>query len=79
MTGIAKILFDTLRTFTGCSTRQKRLHQFLVTLYHCVARWKSVSAALLIILWSTVQVRDALPNTTHELFSIPFMHLVAAL
>ena len=32
---------------------------------------------LLIILWSSVQVTHALPNTTHELFSKLFIHLLA--
>ena len=63
-----EILFDTLRTFVGCCARQERLHQFIVTLKNVVLSSKLVSAALLIILWSTVQVRDALPfkSTTYE-------------
>ena len=61
MTGIAKILFDTLRTFAGWCVRQERLHQFIVTLQNVVLSSNLVSVALLIILWSTVQVCHALP------------------
>jgi hypothetical protein len=56
-----EILFDTLRTFAGCCARQERLHQFLATLKNVVLSSNLVSAALLIILWSTVQVCHALP------------------
>jgi hypothetical protein len=56
-----EILFDTLLTFAGCCARQERLHQFSVTLKNVVLSSKLVSAALLIILWSTVQVCHALP------------------
>jgi hypothetical protein len=61
MTGIVQILLNTLHTLPACAATQARLHHFLVTLQLGAVRWKSVSAALLIILWSTVQVRDALP------------------
>jgi hypothetical protein len=56
-----EILFDTLRTFAGCCARQERLHQFSVTLQNVVLSNNLVSVALLIILWSTVQVCHALP------------------
>ena len=56
-----EILFDTLRTFAGCCARQEQLHQFSVTLKNVFLSYKLVSAALLIILWSTVQVCHALP------------------
>jgi hypothetical protein len=58
----AQILFDTLRTFAGCCARHERLHQFSVKLKNVVLTSKLVSAALLIILWSTVQVCHALPR-----------------
>ena len=61
MTGIVEILFDTLRTFAGCCARQERTHQFFVTLHAVEMCRKSVDKSTLIILWSTVQVRDALP------------------
>ena len=61
MTGIAKILSSTLDIFLVCRVGQKRLHQLLFTLYLRAARSKLVSAALLIILWSSVQVTHALP------------------
>ena len=60
-TGIVRILCRTLRTFEACAYQQKRLHQLFETLYVVAVRWKSVSAALLIILWSSVQVTHALP------------------
>jgi hypothetical protein len=61
-----EILFDTLRTFAWCCARQERLHQFRITLQNVVLSNNLVSAALLIILWSTVQVRDALPFQIHQ-------------
>ena len=61
MTGIAQILSSTLDTFSVCRVGQKRLHQLLFTLYLRAMRSKLVSAALLIILWSSVQVTHALP------------------
>jgi hypothetical protein len=60
-TGIVRILCRTLRTFEACACQQKRLHQLFETLYVVAVRWKSVSAAWLIILWSSVQVTHALP------------------
>ena len=60
-TGIVRILFRTLKAFDACACQQKRLHQLFETLYVVAVRWKSVSAALLIILWSSVQVTHALP------------------
>ncbi len=63
MTGIVEILFGTLRTFVGCSARQKRTHQFFVTLQPVDLLLKSIGKSLLIILWSTVQVCHALPFT----------------
>jgi hypothetical protein len=59
-TGIVRILCRTLTSSHG-ACQQKRLHQFFETLYVVAVRWKSVSAALLIILWSSVQVTHALP------------------
>ena len=56
-----EILFDTLNTFRACSTGQKRTHQQPVTLQPVDLLLKSIDKSLLIILWSTVQVRDALP------------------
>ena len=61
-----EILFDTLRTFAGCCARRERLHQFSFTIQNVVLSNKLVSAALLIILWSTVQVCHALPFQSCE-------------
>ena len=66
MAGIVEILFDTLRTFAGCCARQERTHQFFVTLHAVEMCRKSVDKSTLIILWSTVQVRDALPFKSFE-------------
>ena len=68
MTGIVEILFDTLLTFAGCSARQKHTHQFFVTLQPVDLLLKSIDKSLLIILWSTVQVRDALPFNSSSHF-----------
>jgi hypothetical protein len=59
-TGIVKIRICVLTSSHGAN-QQKRLHQFFQPLYVRATRWKSVSAALLIILWSSVQVTHALP------------------
>jgi len=56
-----KILLRTLRTLAQPVETAKRLHQLFVTQQNFDVRWKSVSAALLIIPWSSVQVRHALP------------------
>ena len=61
MAGIAKILFDTLKTFRAGRARQERLHQQPVTLLVAVRLVEFGLSLVLIILWSTVQVRDALP------------------
>jgi len=53
-----------LRTFTVCRAGQKRTHQFFVTLQPVDLLLKSIDKSLLIILWSAVQVRDALPFQT---------------
>jgi hypothetical protein len=56
-----EILFDTLRTFAGCCARQECLCQFSLILQNIVISNNLGSLALLIILWSTVQVCHALP------------------
>jgi hypothetical protein len=61
MTGIAKILLDTLPTFRAGRAGQERLHQQPVTLQPVEMCRKNIDKSALIILWSTVQVRDALP------------------
>ena len=61
MAGIVKILFDTHPTFRAGRAGQKRTHQQPVTLQPVDLLLKSIDKSLLIILWSTVQVRDALP------------------
>ena len=66
MADIVTILFGTLQTFAVGGTRRERLHQFFETLNVVAVRWKSVSAALLIILWSSVQVTHALPFHAYE-------------
>ncbi len=68
MTGIVKILFDTHPIFAGGRAGQERTHQQPVTLQPVEMCKKSVDKSLLIILWSTVQVRDVPPfnSTTYE-------------
>jgi len=62
MTGVMKILLDTPPTFRAGRAGQERLHQFSVTLQNVFLSNNLVSVALLIILWSTVQVCHALPT-----------------
>jgi hypothetical protein len=59
---LVNTLFDTLRTFAGCCARQKKLHQFSITPQNVSLSNNLASVALLIILWSTVQVCHALPT-----------------
>jgi hypothetical protein len=66
-TGIVKIRICVLTSSRG-AYQQELLHQFFQPLYVRATRWKSVSAALLIILWSSVQVTHALPSPPQSCF-----------
>ena len=61
MTGIAKILFSTSRTLLATRTSKESTHHFLLTLLVIVKNVLLWFSTVLIILWSAVQVRDALP------------------
>ena len=68
MAGIVKILSYTLPTFRAGRARQERTHQQPVTLQPVDLLVKRNDKSLLIILWSTVQVRDVPPfnSMTYE-------------
>jgi hypothetical protein len=83
LAGIERILLSTLRTFAARRAGQERLHQQPVTLLVTVRYVEFGLSLVLIILWSTVQVRDALPTMEKPLisvsgfFSISRNHLLA--